>query len=70
MNQWEFDLPNRSKPLAAEIDQLRQTTAFQDLFIELESVYLHSGEPDPGRTAFRDALFAFLCERDVLEGGR
>jgi len=31
---------------------------------ELEAIYLNSGEGDPSRDAFRDALYAIICERD------
>jgi len=45
---------------------------FTDVFVmlreELESVYRRSGEDDPNRSAFQDALYAIICERDGETG--
>jgi len=40
------------------------TDVFAMLREELEAMYRCSGESNPSRLAFQDALYAILCERD------
>lgn len=40
------------------------TDAFVMLRDELEGMYQCSGESNPSRLAFQDALYALICERD------
>ncbi len=40
------------------------TEEFALLREELEAIYLNAGEGEPTKTAFRDALYAIICEQD------
>jgi hypothetical protein len=40
------------------------TEVFAMLRDELEAMYQLSGESNPSRLAFKDALYAIICERD------
>ncbi len=40
------------------------TEEFGMLRDELEAIYIRSGEGEPSKTAFRDALYAIICEQD------
>lgn len=51
--------------LLNQVTQICLSRDFITLNEELAAIYLESAEVEPLRTAFRDALYSILCEREA-----
>lgn len=53
-----------------QVAEICLSKEFADLKTELESIYFKNGIENALLTAFQDALYAILAQRDGVRGGR
>ncbi|HHY91926.1 MAG TPA: hypothetical protein GX511_01135 [Firmicutes bacterium] len=67
---WD-QLPDEElKAMLARIARICASREFQDLRVELESIYRQENAENPYLTAFQDALYALLAQGEEALGGK